>query len=93
MHEESHIESLRNTIVEQYKDSPTGCGSSFGEILCYEQHSGKGGNADFDAGGLTYLWLAKKWGIPVSLLGSLIKDHCDRLEEMPIVDHSYAGPE
>ncbi len=69
----------REEIVKQYKDNPTGCGESFDEILCYEIHDG-----------LTFLWLAEKWGISVSLIGALIYDHCLKLEGKPFVNHGYS---
>lgn len=78
MTEEPYIEFLRRTIEEQYQSAPTGCGGSFGEILCYEIHTG----------GLTFIWLARKWGISLPTLGELIHDHCKRLEELPTVDHT-----
>lgn len=80
MTEEPYIETLRRYIVEQYKDCPTGCGGSFGEILCYEIHEN----------GLTFNWLAEKWGISVTALGELIYDHCKRLEKLPKVNHNYS---
>lgn len=77
-HEESYLENLRRRVEEQYADHPTGCGGSFGELLCHEIH-----------GGLTFLWLAEKWGIPVTVLGDLIADHCRRLEPLLQVNHDY----
>lgn len=77
--EEPYIENLRRIIEESYDEHPTGCGSSFGEILCYEIHSA----------GLTFHWLAEKWGISVTTLGELIHDHCKRLEKLPKINHSY----
>jgi len=77
--ERDYLSILRESIEEQYRDYPTGCGGSFGELLCWEIHSN----------GMTFNWLAEKWGIPVSILGLLIKDHCDRLHKMPKVDHNY----
>jgi len=64
------IEEFRSHIENLYEKNPTGCGSSFGEILCYEIHEN----------GLTFLWLADKWEISVSFLGELIADHCKKLE-------------
>ncbi len=64
------IETTRTKIENDYKYNPTGCGGSFGEILCYEIHQNN----------LTFLWLAAKWEISVSDLGMLILDHCERLE-------------
>jgi len=75
----SHLEFLRTSIEDQYRDRPTGCGCSFGELLCYEIHSG----------GLTFVWLAQKWGISLPTLGELIWDHCKRLENNPSVNHDY----
>ncbi len=77
--EESHLCQLRREIEEQYESHPTGAGSSFGEILCYEIH----------ANGMTFVWLAEKWEISLSVLGELIWDHCKRLEEIPRVNHRY----
>jgi hypothetical protein len=79
----SYIELLRQLIEEQYREHPTGCGGSFGELLCYEIHEN----------GLTFSWLAKKWGISVTTLGELIYDHCKRLEELPVVNHDYVKGE
>ena len=79
MIEESHLVCLRRMIEEQYRNNPTGCGGSFGEILCYEIH----------ANGLTFIWLAEKWEISLPALGELIWDHCKRLEELPHVNHDY----
>lgn len=79
MIEESHLVSLSRRIEEQYKNNPTGCGGSFGELLCHEIHTN----------GLTFNWLAEKWGISVTTLGELIWDHCKRLEELPVVNHEY----
>jgi len=64
-------------IEEQYEQMPTGCGGSFGELLCYEIHEN----------GLTFMWLAEKWGISLPALGELIWDHCKRLEGLPNVKH------
>ena len=78
-HEEDYIERLRRMIEEAYQENPTGCGGSFGEILCWEIHEN----------GLTFIWLAEKWGISLPTLGELIYDHCKRLQELPTVDHGY----
>ena len=75
--EESHLAYLRRLIEEQYEAKPTGCGGSFGELLCYEIHMN----------GLTFKWLAEKWGVSLPTLGELIWDHCKRLEEEPKVNH------
>ena len=72
---EPYLERLRRLIEEQYIICPTNCGGSFGELLCYEIHEN----------GLTFEWLAQKWGITVSTLGELIWDHCKRLEQDPII--------
>jgi len=78
-HEEDYISRLRREIIEQYNEYPTGCGGSFGEILCYEIH----------VNGFTFIWLAEKWGISLPTLGMLIADHCNRLQELPKVNHDY----
>ena len=75
--EQPHIERLRQLIVDQYEDHPTGCGASFGELLCWEIHEN----------GQTFIWLASKWGISLPTLGDLISDHCRRLEDEPRVAH------
>jgi len=75
----SYLRLTRRQIVEEYKKNPTGCGGSFGEILCYEIHSS----------GLTFVQLAEKWNISLPTLGDLIKDHCDRLQPLPLVDFNY----
>lgn len=71
----SYLSELREEIVKQYKKHPTGCGGSFGEILCWEIHKNN----------MTFIRLAEKWGISLPTLGELIKDHCDRLQKMPLV--------
>lgn len=78
-YEESYLAYLRRRIEEQYEDNPTGCGGSFGELLCYEIH----------ITGLTFIWLAEKWNISLPMLGELIWDHCKRLEAGPEVNHDY----
>ena len=75
--EEPHVETLRRLIEEQYAAHPTGTGGSFGEILCHEIHEN----------GMTFSWLAEKWGLSLAMLGELIADHCRRLERLPAVDH------
>ena len=72
-----YITYIRESIESQYKVNPTGCGESFGEILCWEIHEN----------GMTFEWLAEKWGISLSLLGEIIRDHCIRLEVLPRVKH------
>ncbi len=71
--EDGHLEILRTEIEQQYIAHPTGCGGSFGEILCHEMHTR----------GLTFLQLARKWGVSLSTLGELIWDHCKKLEPLP----------
>ena len=75
-----YIDRIRALIEEQYKENPTGCGGSFGEILCWELHNN----------GLTFIRLAEKWGVSLPVIGELIYDHCKRLEKEPIVNHSYS---
>jgi hypothetical protein len=75
--EEPRVELCRRLIEEQYERFPTGCGASFGEILCWELHSN----------GLTFVQIAEKWGISLPTLGSLIADHCNRLEGLPHLNH------
>lgn len=76
---EGRLSRLRTLIEGQYQSKPTGCGGSFDELLCYEIHEG----------GLTFVWLAKKWGISLPTLGELIYDHCKGLQEDPLVNHDY----
>ena len=75
----NHLHMLRTAIAEQYTECPTGAGGSFGEILCWEIH----------ANGMTFAWLAEKWGLSLATLGELIWDHCKRLEAEPHVNHQY----
>ena len=77
MIEEGRLARARRLIEEQYAENPTGCGNSFDEILCYEIHER----------GLTFNWLAQKWGISLWMLGDLIWDHCKGLEADPVVNH------
>ncbi len=79
--EEPRLERLRRLIEESYLVHPTGCGGSFGEILCHELHTQ----------GLTFCRLAEKWGISLPTLGRLIADHCERLEDDPLVSHDSGG--
>lgn len=81
MFEEPHIERLRRLIELQYEEQPTGCGGSFGELLCYEIHER----------GLTFVQLAQKWGVSLPTLGELIWDHCKQLEPGPNVNHAWSG--
>jgi hypothetical protein len=80
---ESRLVWIRKQIEKQYADHPTGCGGSFDELLCHEIHHGT------EHGGLTFCWLAEKWGISLPTLGELIYDHCKRLEG-PNVNHDYS---
>jgi len=68
-HEEPYLQRLRRLIEEQYFPRPTGTGGSFGEILCHEIHQN----------GMTFIWLAQKWGLSLPTLGELIWDHCNRV--------------
>lgn len=77
--EEGRLNRLCRLIEGQYVSHPTGCGSSFDELLCYELHTG----------GLTFNWLAEKWGISLPTLGELIYDHCKGLQKDPVVNHDY----
>ncbi|MCK5023831.1 MAG: hypothetical protein KAS04_06655 [Candidatus Aenigmarchaeota archaeon] len=74
-----HIERIRAEIEEQYESNPTECGGSFGELLCWELHTNE----------MTFIHLAKKWGISLDLLGELIWDHCKKLSPAPKVNHDY----
>lgn len=74
--ERNYLTTIRQEIVKQYRKNPTGCGGSFGELLCWEIHINN----------QTFIKLAKKWGISLPTLGELIKDHCDRLQELPKVN-------
>lgn len=83
--EEPFLESCRRRVEEQYahEELSSGCiGGCFGSILCSELHHG-GPNRQ----GLHFTALAAKWGIPVSVLGELIWDHCKRLEPLLQVNH------
>jgi len=79
--EEPHIQRLRRLIEDQYVEHKTGCGSSFGELLCWEIHTN----------GLTFEWLAQKWGVSLPTLGMLISDHCNQLQSDPKVNHGYVS--
>ena len=84
--EEPFIESLRRRVEEQsaeVKLASGAVGGCIGSILCHELHHGKP-----DAGGIHFSALADKWGIPVSILGELIWDHCKRLEPLLLVKHN-----
>jgi hypothetical protein len=83
--EEPLLESLRRRVEEQYAVTELASGAvggCFGSILCHELHHG-GPHRE----GLHFASLAAKWGIPVSLLGDLIADHCKRLEPLLTVNH------
>jgi hypothetical protein len=71
---ESHLEILRRTIQQQYEAQPTSCGGVLGNY--------------FATNGLSFVWLAEKWGWGLTL-GELIWDHCKRLEKEPSVTHNY----
>ena len=82
------IEIFREHIEKTYRFQPTGCGGSFGEILCYELHTQpinpRMTCKTFSGGyntGLTFKELAQKWGISTSFLGELIAEHCRKLEK------------
>ncbi|KKK84392.1 hypothetical protein LCGC14_2783800 [marine sediment metagenome] len=75
---ETHIARLRRLIEAQYVQRPTGCGNSFDEILCWEIHEN----------GMTFIWLAEKWSISLPTLGEIIRDHCCKLEDDPVVCHN-----
>ena len=75
------------TIERLYEQHPTGCGGSFGEILCFEIHFGdQEGFLDYDESiaengmraGCDFKNQAKKQGISLEFLGELILDHCKR---------------
>ena len=81
------IKKFRDLIEKRYQKHSTGCGDSFGEIICYELHTQpinprmrqKTFSGGYDTG-LTFKEVAQKWGISVTFLGELIADHCRRLE-------------
>ena len=75
----TYLINVRRRIEEQYRAHPTGSGGGFGELLCHEIHEN----------GLTFKWLAEKWGVSLPTLGELIWDHCKRLEDFPLVNHEY----
>lgn len=74
-----NIDFFRIEIESMYSKCPTGCGGSFGEILCFELHSQPVNPRGLGYTGLTFKELAAKWGITVSFLGELIADHCNKL--------------
>lgn len=79
------INQFREHIEDIYEYAPTGCGRSFGEILCFELHdqpiNPRMTNTTFSGfcTGLTFRELADKWGISVTFLGKLIAHHCKKL--------------
>ena len=79
------INKFEKLIEEIYEQHPTGCGGSFGELLCWEIHSDPINprmGVPISTGyctGLTFRELAKKWGISVTFLGEIIADHCQKL--------------
>lgn len=76
MAEETHLSYIRRSIEDQYEAmGGTGCGASFGELLCHELHTQ----------GRTFIALADYWGLSLATLGELIWDHCKRLEQLPVV--------
>lgn len=79
MSEFSYLVIVRKMIENQYENNPTGCGGSFGELLCWELHTNE----------MSFIRLAEKWGISLPTLGELIWDHCKRLENLPVVNHDY----
>lgn len=83
-----NVDKFRDLIEKAYGVAPTGCGGSFGELLCFEIHTQpvnpRMTSKTFNDGrctGLTFKELAAKWGISVSFLGDLIADHCRKLED------------
>lgn len=86
MSNHNKIKQFRKHIEKIYPHYPTGCGGSFGEIICYELHE-EPVNPRMQwkthsgyCTGLTFKELAEKWGISVTFLGELIADHCKKLE-------------
>jgi len=73
--EDGYIERTRLLIECAYQSHPTGCGGSFGEILCHEIHT----QCE------TFSSLSRKWGVSLPTLGELVWDHCKRLEADPKV--------
>jgi len=80
------INQFREHIENIYENTPTGCGGSFGEILCFELHdqpiNPRMNNTTITGfcTGLTFKELAGRWCISVTFLGELIADHCRRLD-------------
>ena len=88
MRKYTQLNIFRGAIERLYRQHPTECGGSFGEILCYEIH--RGDQQEFLAydetlakngihAGCDFKSLAKKWGISLEFLGELILDHCKKL--------------
>lgn len=73
------IQQFRSLVEDIYSSAATGCGGSFGEILCYEIHTQPVNPRMGYQTGLTFNELAQKWGISVEFLGELIADHCSKL--------------
>jgi hypothetical protein len=79
---------FREVVEREYLRHPTGCGGSFGEILCFELHNGDREEfLDYASSlekigvhaGCDFVALAHKWHVPVAFLGDLIADHCREL--------------
>lgn len=66
--EEPRTERLRRLIGKGYESNPTGCGRSFGEMLCWEIHEN----------GMTFNWLAEKWGVSLPRDGRSASEHADQ---------------
>lgn len=85
MKKNKKVEKFRRHIEKMYAHHPTGCGGSFGELLCYEFHDQPVNPrmtcktmTGYETG-LTFRELAQKWGITTEFLGELIADHCRKL--------------
>lgn len=91
--EETRLQDIQRRITQAYNGRPEeeGGGLSFDELLCFELHCRKLPGRTRQRG-LTFCWLAKKWGITLSTLGELIHEHCRALEALPRVRHDYNGP-
>jgi len=73
------LEDVIERIEKQYASLDNPPVTGFGEILCHEIHEN----------GLTFCWLAEKWGISLTMLGLLISEHCQALEKLAVVNHKY----
>lgn len=83
MSEETYLSMQRRQIEAAYEAmGGTGCGSSFGELLCYEMH----------VRGRTFVQLARAWSISLADLGDLIADHCRRMSEPPKLNFLEPAP-